>query len=228
MNKIFVIEGIDGSGKQTQSQRIYDRLINEGKQVFKTSFPAYDNQSSGPVKEYLSGAISSDPNEISAKAASLFYAVDRYISYKERIEKFYKDDNTIILFDRYVSSNLLHQGGKILAKTNSYSDLDEFIDWIEQREFGDLELPKPTCVFFLYIPVEFSLNLMRERKNKFSNEDKKDIHESDENHLVNAANSGLYVAKKLGWNVIECVKDGKLRSIEDINDEIYKIIQENL
>lgn len=228
MNKIFVIEGIDGSGKQTQSQRIYDRLINEGKQVFKTSFPAYDNQSSGPVKEYLSGAISSDPNEISAKAASLFYAVDRYISYKERIEKFYKDDSTIILFDRYVSSNLLHQGGKILAKTNSYSDLDEFIDWIEQREFGDLELPKPTCVFFLYIPVEFSLNLMRERKNKFSNEDKKDIHESDENHLVNAANSGLYVAKKLGWNVIECVKDGKLRSIADINDEIYKIIQENL
>lgn len=228
MDKIFVIEGIDGSGKQTQTQKIYDRLIAEGNKVFKTSFPAYDNQSSGPVKEYLSGAISPDPNEISARAASLFYAVDRYISYKERIEKFYKDDETIILFDRYVSSNLLHQGGKLLSKTGNYEELDSFIDWIEEREFGDLELPKPTCVFFLYIPVDFSLNLMKERKNKFSNQEKKDIHESDENHLKNAADSGLYVAKRLGWKVIECVKDGKLRTIEDINDEIYKIVQENL
>ena len=88
MNKIFVIEGTDGSGKQTQTQKTYERLLQDGNKVFKTSFPNYDNPSSGPVKEYLSGNISKNPNDISAKAASLFYAVDRYITYKENIEPY--------------------------------------------------------------------------------------------------------------------------------------------
>lgn len=224
MNKIFVIEGTDGSGKQTQTQKTYERLLQDGNKVFKTSFPNYDNPSSGPVKEYLSGNISKNPNDISAKAASLFYAVDRYITYKENIEPYYNDEETIILFDRYVSSNLLHQGGKILASTEDYSKLDEFIYWIEEREFGDLELPKATLTFFLYVPIDFTLELMKERKNKFTNDEKKDIHELDAKHLENAVNSGLYVAKKLNWQIIECVKDGKLRSIEDINDEIYSKI----
>ena len=224
MNKIFVIEGTDGSGKQTQTQKLYERLIHDGKKVLKTSFPNYDNQSSGPVKEYLSGNISQNPHDISPKAASLFYAVDRYISYKENIEKYYNDNETIILFDRYVSSNLLHQGGKILQQTNDYTELDKFITWLHEREFKDLSLPEPSLVFFLHIPVEYTMKLMKERKNKFTQNDKKDIHEIDENHVYNAINSGLYVAKQLGWCIIECVKDGKLRSIEDINDEIYNHI----
>lgn len=228
MNKIFVIEGTDGSGKQTQTQNLYERLLSSNKQVFKTSFPNYDNPSSGPVKEYLSGNISSNPNDISPKAASLFYAVDRYITYKEKIEKYYNDDETLILLDRYVSSNLLHQGGKILKETNDYAKLDEFISWVEQREFEDLQLPRPTQVFFLHIPIDFTLNLMKKRKNKFTHNEKKDIHELDKSHLINAINSGIYVAKKLNWCIVECIQNGKLRSIEDINDEIYYHVQKLL
>lgn len=228
MKKIFVIEGTDGSGKQTQTQKIYERLLKENRKVFKTSFPNYDSQSSGPVKEYLSGNISKNPDDISAKAASMFYAVDRYITYKENIEKYYLDNETIILFDRYVSSNLLHQGGKILKLTNDYSKLDEFANWISEREFKDLALPEPTQVFFLYVPVEYTLKLMKERANKFTHDSKKDIHEMDTEHLKNAAKSGLYLAKKLGWYIVDCVKDGKLRTIEDIHNEIYNVIESKL
>lgn len=225
MNKIFVIEGTDGSGKQTQTNLIYERLIKNGKNVLKTSFPNYDNQSSGPVKEYLSGNISKNPNEISAKAASCFYAVDRYISFKENIENYYKDDETIILFDRYTSSNLLHQGGKILKESNDFLKLDKFCDWLYNLEHNDLELPKPTQVFFLHVPVDYTMTLMKNRDNKFSKDSKKDIHEIDPYHLKNSESSGLYFAKKLNWIIIECIKDGKLRSIEDINNEIYSIIE---
>jgi len=133
MKKIFVIEGTDGSGKQTQTEKIYNKLISKGIPSYKTSFPNYDNLSSGPVREYLSGNISKNPNDISAKAASAFYAVDRYISYKETIEKLYNDDETVIFFDRYVSSNLLHQGGKVLGQTGSYDKLSEFADWNYNR-----------------------------------------------------------------------------------------------
>lgn len=224
MKKIFVIEGTDGSGKQTQANLIYKRLVESGKSILKTSFPNYENPSSGPVKEYLSGNITKNPNDVSSKAASCFYAVDRYISYKQNIEKYYNDDKTVILFDRYISSNLLHQGGKLLNENNDFSKLDEFSDWVLNLECNDLELPLPTQVFFLHIPVEYSMELMKNRNNKFSNTEKKDVHESDKNHLQKAETYGLYYAKKFGWKIIECIKDGKLRSIEDINDEIYSDI----
>lgn len=224
MKKIFVIEGTDGSGKQTQTAILYERLTKEGNSVFKTSFPNYNSPSSGPVKEYLSGNISQNPNDISAKAASLFYAVDRYITYKKNIESKYLDDKTLILLDRYVSSNLLHQGSKIIANSNDYDKLDEFANWIYEREFDDLELPRPSAVFFLYVPTEYTLKMMENRKNKITDENKKDIHESNPEHLLNSVKSGLYLAKKLNWHIIECVKDDSLRSIDEIHNEIYDII----
>ena len=224
MNKIFVIEGTDGSGKQTQANLIYKRLLESGRDILKTSFPNYENPSSGPVKEYLSGNITKNPNEVSSKAASCFYAVDRYISYKQDIEKYYNDDKTIILFDRYISSNLLHQGGKLLNENNDFSKLDEFSNWVLNLECNDLELPLPTQVFFFFFFVEYSMELMKNRNNKFSHTEKKDILETDKDHLQKAEASGLYYAKKFGWKIIECIKDGKLRSIEDINDEIYSDI----
>lgn len=217
-------------GKQTQTNKIYERLINKSYDVFKTSFPNYDNLSSGPVKEYLSGKISENPNDISPKAASSFYAVDRYISYKENIEKYYLDDKTIIIFDRYVSSNLLHQGAKLYnnSKNGNQKKLDEYISWLNNFEYGDLELPVATMTFFLYVPLETTLKLIENRKNKFNNDDKKDIHESDTTHLKNAINSGLYCAKKLGWKIINCVNENGLRTPDDINDEIYEIIVNSL
>lgn len=228
MKKIFVIEGTDGSGKQTQTEKIYTRLKNEGIPSFKTSFPNYENLSSGPVREYLSGNISKNANDIPAKAASTFYAVDRYISYKENIEKYYNDDETVIFFDRYVSSNLLHQGGKVLGQTGSYDKLNEFADWDYNLEHYDLGLPVPTVIFFLYIPIEFTLSLMDGRENKITHESKKDIHETDIAHLTNASNSGYHLAKKLGWHIVECIRDGKLRDIDDIHNEIYSVVKDNL
>lgn len=225
MKKIFVIEGTDGSGKETQTAALYERLIKEGNEVYKTSFPNYPSESSGPVKLYLSGKISQNPNDISAKAASMFYAVDRYITYKTQIEEKYNDDKTLILLDRYVSSNLLHQGSKIIANSDDYSKLDEFATWIDEREFGDFELPRPSEVFFLFVPVEYSLKMMENRKNKITDSEKKDIHESNPEHLMNSVKSGLHLAKTLNWNIIECIKDGKLRSIADIHEEIYGIIK---
>lgn len=228
MNKIFVIEGTDGSGKQTQAQKLYDKLLENNIKCLKTSFPNYDSLSSGPVREYLNGSISLNSNDISSKAASCFYAVDRYITYKKDIEKYYLNNETVILFDRYASSNLLHQGGKVLLKTNDYTKLDEFADWNYNLEYNDLELPKPTITFFLYVPIEYSLKLMQNRENKITHELKKDIHESDVNHLVNASNAGYYLAKKLGWHIVECIKDNTLRSIEDIHSEIYSVVIDSL
>ncbi|MEG1989900.1 MAG: thymidylate kinase [Clostridia bacterium] len=228
MNKIFVIEGTDGCGKQTQTEKLYNKLIEENIKCFKTSFPNYDSLSSGPAREYLNGNISTNANAISAKAASSFYAVDRYITYKKDIEKFYLDNETIILFDRYVSSNLLHQGGKVLSVTNDYAKLNEFATWDYNLEHNDLELPKPTIIFFLYVPIQYTLELMKNRENKITHKGKKDIHESDINHLTNATNAGYYLAKKLGWHIIECVKDNKLRSIEDIHNEIYLVVKNSL
>ena len=219
MNKIFVIEGTDGSGKQTQTQLIYDRLIKEKKDVQKFSFPNYDNLSSGPVREYLNGNISKNANDISAKAASLFFAVDRYITYKENIEKYYNDNKSIILFDRYTTSNMLHQGGKILKATNSYDKLEKYVSWLKSIEYDDLMLPIPTQVFFLHMNVDFTIKLMNERCIKQNVV--KDIHETDSTHLEMAEKSGLYIAKKYNWNIIECVEDNTLRSINDIHTEIY-------
>lgn len=226
MNKIFVIEGTDGSGKQTQTELIYNRLNQLKKDVIKFSFPNYNSDSSGPIREYLSGNISLDANDVSPKAASTFYAVDRYISFKENIEKYYNDTKTIILFDRYISSNLLHQGGKLLNKENNndYLKLDEFSNWLINFECNDLNLPIPTKVIFLHLPVEYTISMMKERDNKFSKDKKKDIHETDINHLINAEKAGLYYAKKYDWKIIECIKDGMVRTIEDINDEILSVI----
>lgn len=222
MNKIFVIEGTDGSGKQTQTLKLYQRLITDKKDIVKFSFPNYESQSSGPIKEYLNGNISPNPDDISAKAASIFFAVDRYITFKEQIQKYFNDDKTIILFDRYTTSNMLHQGGKILKATNSTDKLNQFVSWLENLEYSDLELPRPTQVFFLHMPVEFSLKLIDDRCKKLNAQ--KDILEKDIDHLKMAVKSGLYIAKKFNWEIIECVKDNKLRSVDDIHNQIYNTL----
>ncbi len=229
MNKIFVIEGTDGSGKQTQTNLTYEKLQKDSIPVYRTSFPNYESNSSAAVKMYLQGEIAPNANDISERAASTFYAVDRYITYEKDLKKYYEDNKTVILLDRYVSSNLLHQGGKIIGRGDSYTILDEYQEWIENFEFNDMGIPRPTSVFFLYLPAEYSIAAMNTRKNKITNEDKKDIHESDFKHLENACKSGYYLAKKLGWNIIDCLdKDGNRKTPEEVNEEIYSILKNNL
>ena len=226
MNKIFVIEGTDGTGKETQTSLTYERLVKNGIPVYRTSFPNYDSDSSAPVKMYLKGLLGDNANSVPEKPASAFYAVDRYITYITDIKQYYEDDKTIILLDRYVSSNLLHQGSKIIARGESFENLDAYANWLHTFEFKDMELPKPTATFFLYLPVDYSLKSMEARTNKFTHETKKDIHETDKFHLENATKSGYYLAEKLGWNIINCLDEkGDRRTREDINDEIYSILQ---
>lgn len=229
MNKIFVIDGTDGSGKKTQTKLIRERLINEGYKLSSVPFPNYPSLSSGPVRMYLEGEISENANDISAKAASTFYAVDRYITYNKDMKKYYEDNETILLQDRYTSANIIHQGSKIISKYGLDSKrLDEFIEWNINLEHNDLELPKPSLTFFMNVPIETVLKLIENRPDEITGNSKKDIHERDITHLENSLKSGLYAAKKLGWYVVDCIKDGVLRSIEEINEEIYLEIKRNL
>lgn len=229
MNKIFVIDGTDGSGKKTQTRLIRERLSNEGIKLDSFPFPNYPSLSSGPVRMYLQGELSENPNDISEKAASCFYAIDRYVTFKKDMQKIYEDSETVILLDRYNSANIIHQGSKIVEKYGINEDkLNDYIDWEYNLEFNDLELPKPTQTFFMNMPIEMVLKLIENRPDEITGNEKKDIHERNTKHLENSLKAGLYAAKKLNWYIVDCVKDGVLRGIDDINNEIYNEIKKHL
>ena len=213
--QIFVvIEGTDGCGKKTQSEKLLGRLQNMGINCIRQSFPDYDSPGSAPVKMYLNGDFG-DSRSITAKQANALFAVDRFCSMK-KLEPHINAGGSII-FDRYVSSTMLHQAASI----SDEAELNEFLEYVDDFEFGTLGLPRPDIVFFLDVPVETSKRLANARAELKSGM-QKDIHESDEDHLRNAYRSGKFVANKYNWEVISCVDDeGNLRSIEDINDEIY-------
>ena len=222
MGKIFVIDGTDGSGKQTQFMKLQERLTKENINYKTVSFPNYDSPSSSLVKMYLSGEFGTDAKKISPYIASTFYAADRYATYKKDLEEYYNNGG-IILADRYTTANMVHQAGKIADKT----ERKKFLDWLCDFEFNMYGLPVPTEVFFLNMPVEKSLELIKNRENKFTHNAQKDIHESDEKHIIDSYNAACDVAIKYNWYTIECIKDGSLRTIEDIHEEIFKEIQKH-
>lgn len=218
--KIIVIEGVDSSGKATQSQLLAQKLLEDGKNVISVEFPNYKSESSSVVKMYLGGDFGTDPNCVSPYAASTFFAVDRYASVNGEWKEFFKNNN-IIIADRYTTSNMVHQASKI-------EDLDEkskFLDWLYDFEYNILSLPEPDLVIFLDMPVKNARELMAHRANKIDNSSVKDIHERNENHLQLSYDNACFVAEKYGWNKVECTKDGKVRSIEDISGEIYNIVK---
>ena len=223
MGKIFVIDGTDGSGKQTQFEKLQERLTKEGVEYKTVNFPNYDSPSSALVKMYLSGEFGENAKEISPYIASTFYTVDRYATFKSGYKDYY-DNGGIILADRYTTSNMVHQAGKIGDK----KEREKFLKWLWDFEFNLFELPIPTEIFFLNMPVEKSIELMKNRENKFSHEMKKDIHEKDKNHLIDAYNSACDVAKEYNWFEINCTVDNKIRSIDDIHEEIYNEIKKHI
>ena len=220
MSKIFVIEGTDGSGKQTQVERLCKRLEEENKPYLKVSFPRYDNQSSALVKMYLGGEFGDKPEDVSPYIASIFYAVDRYAAYKQEIEKAIHEDKIIVL-DRYTTANMVHQTGKIADE----AEREKFLDWLWDLEMNIMGLPKPDKVFFLKVAPDMANKLMKDRKNKITGETKKDIHEKDPEHIKAAYDAGMYVAKKYGWYQIDCIENEKMRTIEDIHEEIYREVK---
>ncbi len=222
MGKLFVIDGTDGSGKETQSNKLKERFELEGIRYKNVSFPNYNSPSSSLVKMYLNGEFGSNAKDVSAYIASTFYAADRYATYKKELEEFYNNGG-IILADRYTTSNMIHQAGKIKDE----EEREQFLNWLFDLEFNIYKIPKPTKVFFLNMPIERVKELIKERENKITHSDQKDIHEKDENHLIDAYNAACYVSKKYQWYEVKCVKNNELRTIEDIHEEIFnEIIKE--
>ncbi len=220
--KIFTIEGLDGSGKATQSKKLYDHLSANDIPVSLYDFPNYHSDSSFLVKEYLGGAFGQDYKKIDGRTTSVFYALDRLLTYQNDIkEKFERGTN--IIFDRYTTANLLHQA----MKYDDRSEEDQVLDWIEHFEYEILGLPKPDLVFFLKVPYEYSFeNLKNKEKNDGSI--KQDIHERSIEFLKKSYDNGIYVSQKYNWNVIECFSNGGMRPIDSIHDEIYQIVQREL
>ena len=223
MGKLFVIDGTDGSGKQTQFKKLAERLDKEGIEYKTVTFPNYDSPSSALVKMYLAGDFGKNAKDVSPYIASTFYAADRYATFQTGFKEYYENGG-IILADRYTTANMVHQAGKISDK----EERKKFIEWLYDLEFNLYGLPKPTQVFFLNMPVEKSIELMKDRENKFTKESKKDIHESDKEHLKEAHGAACVVAKEYGWNEISCVKDNKIKSIDDIHEQIYEIVKKNI
>ena len=223
MGKLFVIDGTDGSGKQTQLAKLKERLDKEGIEYKTVSFPNYDSPSSSLVKMYLGGEFGTDPKQVSPYIASTFYAADRYATFKKGYEEYYHNGG-IILADRYTTANMVHQAGKI----EDDAEREKFLNWLWDFEFGLYGLPVPTEVFFLNMPTEYAIKLMESRKNKITHESKKDIHERDKNHLQDAYNEACKLVKKYNWYEVKCVKDEEIRSIDEIHEEIFDELRKYL
>lgn len=214
MGILIAVDGVDASGKQTQSELLYERIKNEGYKVRLVSFPAYEMPSSTLVKMYLNGDFGKDPDSVNAYAASVFFAADRYASYKMDWESVYNSGG-IIIADRYVSSNMIHQASKLK------SGKEQFLDWLFDLEYVKLGLPEPDLTVFLDMPIEYGLELMKTRANKITGNSQKDIHESNEAYLKQSYDNALFVAQKYNWEKIMCVNDSGIKSIKDIHEEIY-------
>ena len=220
--KVITIEsGSDASGKATQVKKLYDRLLSEGYNVKKVEYPNYQSDSAALVKMYLSGQFGKEPTDVDAYVASTFFAVDRFASYKTEWEAFYKDGG-IILADRYTTSNMVHQACKIDDK----NEREKFLNWLWQYEFEMYKLPIPSCVIFLDMPIEYSIELMKDRENKFTGNKEKDIHESNIAYLTRSYHNALEVANHYNWTKVLCTADYKIRTIEAIHQDIYQHVKQ--
>ena len=211
-SKIIVIEGLDGSGKATQTKILADKLIQNGLIVKKLEFPDYSNPSSSLVKMYLDGRFGDNPEDVNAYAASAFYAVDRVASFLQFWKADY-ENGSVILSDRYATSNIIYQMSKF-----DESLWESFIEWQTDFEYNKLGIPQPDLVIYLDVEPEISQKLMEKRYNGDSS--KKDLHEKNLKFLLDCRKSAVYAAKKCGWIVINCCKNGEIKSIDEIAKEI--------
>ena len=219
----LVIEGIDGAGKETQTRLLKEYLKSLGKNVITQSYPNYGTDGCKPVQMYLDGKLSKTANEVNAYQSSVLFAVDRFCTMTQLIKNITKD--SVVVFDRYVSSNMLHQGGKI----HNDEDLEKYLKWLENFEFEVMKIPRPDKIFFLSVPPEISMELIKQRKG-LKSQTEKDIQESDVNHLKNAYNTGMKISKMFGWEIIDCVDKEKkqMRTKEDISKEIQQKVNQIL
>ena len=214
---LIVIEGLDGSGKTTQTALLCQRLCENGIAYRRIKLPDYDSPSSALVKMYLGGAFGKDPAEVNAYAASSFYAVDRFASYKTVWERDYRT-GTLIVADRYTPSNAVYQLSKLKKE-----EWDKFLLWLSDYEYEKIGLPKPDVVIFLDMSVEVSQKLLSARYG--GDENKKDVHEADTDFLSACREAALYSAEALGWTVLPCSENGCPLTVESISDALYDCVK---
>lgn len=216
MGKLIVIEGLDGSGKGTQAAELAKNLAFRGAPVRKVSFPDYASDSSALVKMYLSGQFGKDPQDVNAYAASTFYAVDRFASFKRDWGDFYQGGG-IVIADRYTTSNAVHQCSKLPQE-----QWDAFLAWLFDFEYHLLGIPSPDLVVYLSVDPAVSQRLMTGRYQ--GDESKKDIHEGNLAYLRRSRLAAEYCSRRLGWKQIECCRGGQMRSVEAIQADILALV----
>lgn len=214
MGKLIVLEGTDGSGKSTQFQRLSARLEQDGREFRKLVFPQYSEPSSALIRMYLGGEFGAKPSDVNAYAASAFYSVDRFASYRKVWGQWYEQGG-LVVSDRYTTSNAVHQTSKEPPEKQA-----QFLEWLYDFEYNKLGLPRPDLVIYLDVPTDFTEKMMRSRE--ASTHTQADIHEQDMEYLATCRRTGKAAAEYYGWTVIQCVRDGKMRSIEEIHEEIYR------
>ena len=219
-SKIIVIEGLDGSGKATQTALLAQKLSDRGIKVRRLEYPDYDSPSSSLVKMYLGGEFGSKPEDVNAYAASVFYAVDRAAGFLGDWKTDYQS-GTLFLCDRYCTSNIIYQMAKV-----SDAERDAFIEWQADFEYDKLGLPRPDTVIYLDVSPDVSQKLMEKRYG--GDQSKKDLHESNLSFLLSCRKSALYAAEKCGWKIIDCCENGDIKPIDKISEEIEKAVSDIL
>lgn len=213
MSKLIAIDGLDGSGKGTQTAILCAWLEEQGYKVKQLSFPCYGTKGAVPVETYLHGELGDDPEDTNAYAASTFFGVDRYISYRTDWINDAKSENTVIVCNRYTTANAVHQLSKLPKEK-----WEPFLSWLWDFEFEKLGLPKPDLVLYLALPPALSMRLVDHRAEKTGAV--KDIHELSRDHLEKSYAAAMYAAEKLGWKTVRCHLGDEIRSIDDIAKEI--------
>ena len=223
MSKFIVLEGLDGSGKGTQTALLREYLEKSGKCVCVIDFPAYGTPGASLVELYLNGGLGERPDDTNAYAASMFFAADRYVSYVNEWKADYEDPDTYVIANRYTTANAYHQISKL-----SEDQWDSFLDWLWDFEFRRLGLPSPDRVLLLDMPESVSESLVYRRSSETGA--RLDIHEKDTAYLKRCRTAAHYVAGKCGWTVIECAGEGMSEpySRDEIAEKIRSAIADLL
>lgn len=214
--RLIIIEGGDGSGKATQSAKLVERLNAEGRKAMRITFPNYESPSSSLIKMYLGGAFGDQPESVNPYVASTFYTVDRFASFTTEWKAAY-EQGTVIIADRYTTSNLVHQGAKI----EDIQARHAYFAWLQEFEYALFGLPKPTGVIFLDVPPAVSQQWMQDRISKMDGSEEKDIHERDTEHLVKAYQTALELCGLEHWLRVPAVEDGRLMGVEQIHQRVW-------
>lgn len=215
--RLIVLEGTDGSGKSTQFAALCRYLEESGRAYQRLVFPQYQEESSALIRMYLGGEFGSRPGDVNAYAASAFYAVDRYASWKKLWEAHYTAGG-LVLADRYTTSNAVHQAAKLPPE-----EREPFFRWLAEFEYEKLGLPAPDLVLYLDMPTEKSVELLRRRESETGTAG--DIHETDTEYLAACRGAALAAAAHYGWRRIPCTDaSGEVRPIESIRDEIRQAV----